>query len=133
MYLAEEWEYVDDNLSIFEGSSGHHTLALCSGRHGLHDPVHEVGGLGVDPGEVRPGAPQPPAHDTHALAPAHEGAAAVALPQVTNIDIRISTKDICIDKHLAGVLATLGQPGTDHGVLDVVVAVALVGPGHGAG
>ena len=32
MYLAEEWEYVDDNLSIFEVSSGHHTLGWNSAQ-----------------------------------------------------------------------------------------------------
>ena len=71
----------------------HTGLELCSGCHGLHDPVHEVRGLGVDPGEVRPGAPQPPAHDTHALAPAHERAAAVALPRVKSI-YRVSQKKV---------------------------------------
>merc|ERR1719382_1775972 len=68
------------------------------------DPVHEVAGLGIDPGVARLGTPVAPAHYAVKTKSAHEGAARVSL---------------------AGVLATSVKTSTDHGVSDVILTIGV--------
>ena len=72
--------------------------------HIVANPVNEVRSLSVDSGVSSLGTAVPPGHNTRELASTHEGAARVSL---------------------AGVLASLGEPSADHGVVDRAGAIGV--------